>query len=46
MVIVWLSVLLAGACGQKGPLVLPDETPRKRSQTPGHDVPPAGERRQ
>lgn len=38
-VVVTLGTLsMLGACGQKGPLSLPDETPAKTT-TPGADVP-------
>lgn len=40
-VVVALGILsMLGACGQKGPLYLPDETPTKAT-TPGADVPVA-----
>jgi predicted small lipoprotein YifL len=42
--IVW--VMLLAACGQKGPLVLPEDARRKQSPTPAHNVPPAQERTQ
>jgi predicted small lipoprotein YifL len=32
-------------CGQKGPLVLPEEARRKPAPPPAHDVPPVQERR-
>jgi len=43
--IVLTAALLAG-CGQKGPLVLPEEARRKQAPPPAHDVPPTEERRQ
>jgi predicted small lipoprotein YifL len=39
-------MLLLAACGQKGPLVLPDDARRKQSPPPAHDVPPTQERTQ
>jgi predicted small lipoprotein YifL len=44
--IVLAAALLASGCGQKGPLVLPEAAQRKPTASPGHDVPPAHERRQ
>jgi predicted small lipoprotein YifL len=41
-----LTVALVAACGQKGPLVLPEEARRRQAPPPAHDVPPAGERSQ
>jgi predicted small lipoprotein YifL len=41
-----LTVAFLAACGQKGPLVLPDEARRKQAPPPAHDVPPTEERRQ
>jgi predicted small lipoprotein YifL len=41
-----LTVVFLAACGQKGPLVLPEEARRKQAPPPTHDVPPAEERRQ
>jgi predicted small lipoprotein YifL len=41
-----LTVLAVAACGQKGPLVLPEEARRKPPPPATHDVPPAEERRQ
>jgi predicted small lipoprotein YifL len=38
-----LMTLLA-ACGQKGPLVLPEDARRRQAPPPAHDVPPAQER--
>jgi predicted small lipoprotein YifL len=40
--IVLIAALLA-ACGQKGPLVLPEEARRKQAPPPAHDVPPTQE---
>lgn len=39
-----LTVIVLAACGQKGPLVLPEEARRKPAPPATHDVPPAGER--
>jgi predicted small lipoprotein YifL len=36
-----LIALAAAACGQKGPLVLPEDARRKQTPPPAHDVPPA-----
>ena len=41
-----LTVALLAACGQKGPLVLPEEARRRQAPPPAHDVPPAGEQKQ
>ena len=41
-----LTVLSVAACGQKGPLLLPEEARRKQAPPATHDVPPAEERRQ
>jgi predicted small lipoprotein YifL len=41
-----LTVLLLTACGQKGPLVLPEESRRKPPAPASHDVPSAQDRRQ
>jgi predicted small lipoprotein YifL len=41
-----LTVALLAACGQKGPLVLPEEDRRRQAPPPTHDVPPTEERRQ
>jgi predicted small lipoprotein YifL len=41
-----LTVLLLATCGQKGPLVLPEEARRKPAPAPAHDVPSTEERRQ
>ncbi len=41
-----LTVALLASCGQKGPLVLPEEARRKQAPPPAHDVPPAEERKQ
>jgi predicted small lipoprotein YifL len=41
-----LAVTLLAACGQKGPLVLPEEARRKPSAPATHDVPSAQDRRQ
>jgi predicted small lipoprotein YifL len=38
-----LIALATAACGQKGPLVLPDDARRKAAPPPAHDVPPAQE---
>jgi predicted small lipoprotein YifL len=40
-----LAVALLAACGQKGPLVLPEEARAKPAQPPAHDVPPVEERK-
>jgi len=42
--LVLVATLLA-ACGQKGPLVLPEEARRKQAPPATHDVPPTQERR-
>ena len=39
-------VTLLAACGQKGPLVLPEEARRKPAPPATHDVPSTVERRQ
>jgi len=39
-------IALLAACGQKGPLVLPEDARRKPAPPPAHDVPPVQERRQ
>jgi predicted small lipoprotein YifL len=39
-------VTLLAACGQKGPLVLPEEARRKQASPPGHDVPSTQDGRQ
>jgi predicted small lipoprotein YifL len=41
-----LAVTLTVACGQKGPLVLPEEARRKQQPPAAHDVPPTQERTQ
>jgi len=41
-----LTVAVLAACGQKGPLVLPEEARRKQAPPATHDVPPTQERRQ
>ncbi|MBK9243583.1 MAG: lipoprotein [Burkholderiales bacterium] len=41
-----LSVIVLAACGQKGPLVLPEEARRKPAPPATHDVPSTVERRQ
>ena len=41
-----LTVALLAACGQKGPLVLPEEARRKQPPPATHDVPPTQERTQ
>jgi predicted small lipoprotein YifL len=43
--IVLIAVLLA-ACGQKGPLVLPEEVRRKQPPPASHDVPSTQDHRQ
>jgi len=43
--IVLIAVWLA-ACGQKGPLVLPEEARRKQPPPASHDVPSTQDRRQ
>jgi len=40
-----LMVGVLSACGQKGPLVLPEEA-RRKPAPPAHEVPPAEERGQ
>jgi len=45
VLIVVIAMLLAG-CGQKGPLVLPEEARKKTAPPPAHDVPPVQERKQ
>ncbi len=40
-----VSTLLLAGCGQKGPLVLPEDARRKPVQPPAHDVPPVQEGR-
>ena len=42
--IVLVTLLLA--CGQKGPLVLPEDARRKQAPPPSHDVPSTQERKQ
>lgn len=42
LLIVWAVALLA-ACGQKGPLVLPEQAKQKSRPPAAHDVPPAQE---
>jgi predicted small lipoprotein YifL len=44
--VIVLTVAVLAACGQKGPLVLPEEARRKPAPTPSHDVPPTQDRRQ
>ncbi len=39
-----LAATLLAACGQKGPLVLPEEARRKQAPPTTHDVPPTQER--
>jgi predicted small lipoprotein YifL len=41
-----LTVVCLAACGQKGPLVLPEEARRKQAPPPAHDLPPTEERQQ
>jgi predicted small lipoprotein YifL len=41
-----LTIVVLAACGQKGPLVLPEEARRKPAPPAAHDVPPTEERRQ
>lgn len=41
-----LALLMLTACGQKGPLVLPEEARRKAPPPASHDVPPTEERKQ
>jgi predicted small lipoprotein YifL len=41
-----LIALVVTACGQKGPLVLPEQASRKPAPPPAHDVPPTQEQRQ
>jgi len=41
--LILVTAVLFG-CGQKGPLVLPEEAKRKPAQPPTHDVPPVQER--
>jgi predicted small lipoprotein YifL len=41
-----LTVATVAACGQKGPLVLPEEARRKQAPPPAHDVPAVQEHRQ
>jgi predicted small lipoprotein YifL len=41
-----LTVAFLAACGQKGPLVLPEEVRRKQAPPPAHDVPPTQEGKQ
>jgi len=41
-----LTVVLVAACGQKGPLVLPEEARRKPAPAATHDLPPSEERPQ
>jgi predicted small lipoprotein YifL len=43
--IVLIATVLA-ACGQKGPLVLPEEARRKQAPPASHDVPSTQERNQ
>lgn len=38
-----LTVALLAGCGQKGPLVLPEEARRKQAPPAAHEVPPAAE---
>jgi predicted small lipoprotein YifL len=40
-----LTIALLAACGQKGPLVLPEDERRKPAPPPAHDVPPVQEPR-
>ena len=35
-----LAVVFLASCGQKGPLVLPEEARRKQTPPPAYDVPP------
>jgi predicted small lipoprotein YifL len=39
-------MLATAGCGQKGPLVLPQEVKRKPTQPAAHDVPPVQEKQQ
>jgi predicted small lipoprotein YifL len=41
-----LTVAILTACGQKGPLVLPEEARRRQAQPPSHEVPSTQESRQ
>jgi predicted small lipoprotein YifL len=40
-----LAVLVLAGCGQKGPLVLPEEARRQQQAPATHDVPETQERR-
>lgn len=40
-----LTIVVLAACGQKGPLVLPEEARRKQAPPATHDVPPTEDRR-
>lgn len=45
LTLIVVTALLSAACGQKGPLVLPEEARRKPAPPPAHDVPPVQEQR-